>query len=232
MGAEAFRLAGIFHTGSETFDGQIAYLPVKAMQDLLVVKNKVNHFVIALDNIEMTDAVAQELKEKLAGKPLQVLRWNDVDHEIVGVQRFQNALLDVVLMVVFAIVALGVLNTLLMSLFERVREFGVLMAIGARPSWVMKLVLIESLLLGLVGTAIGLVAGSVLISYYGHHGLRLPLGEALSYFIPFPDVIFMRFVWERHLVAAGAVLLTSFLAAITPSLRACRLRPAEALRHV
>ncbi|MBI3552492.1 MAG: ABC transporter permease [Elusimicrobia bacterium] len=232
MGAEAFRLSGVFHTGSETFDGQIVYLPVKAMQELLVVGNKVNHFVIALNNIEDTDAVAQQLKEKLAGKPLQVLRWKDVDHEIVGVQRFQNALLDIVLTVVFAIVALGVLNTLLMSLFERVREFGVLMAIGARPSWVMKLVLIESLLLGAVGTVFGLIAGSLLIGYYGHHGLRLPLGEALSYFIPFPDVIYMRYVWEKHLFAAGAVLVTSFLAAITPSLRACRLRPAEALRHV
>ena len=59
------------------------------------------------------------------------------------------------LFVVFAIVALGILNTLLMSLFERVREFGVLMAIGARPHWVLRLVLMESALLGLLGTALG-----------------------------------------------------------------------------
>ncbi len=232
MGAEAFRLAGVFHTGSETFDGQIVYLPVKAMQDLLVVGNRVNHFVIALNDIGQTDVIAQELREKLAGQPLQVLRWKDVDHEIVGVQRFQNALLDIVLMVVFAIVALGVLNTLLMSLFERVREFGVLMAIGARPSWVMKLVLIESFLLGLVGTVIGLVIGSLMIAYFGRNGLHLPLGDALSYFIPFPDVIYMRYEWSSHAFAAGSVLVVSLLAAIAPSLRACRLRPAEALRHV
>jgi ABC-type lipoprotein release transport system permease subunit len=232
MGAEAFRLAGVFHTGSETFDGQIVYLPVKAMQELLVVGKRVNHFVVKLDDIGMTDTVAQELREKLSGQPIQVLRWKDVDHEIVGVQRFQNALLDIVLMVVFAIVALGVLNTLLMSLFERVREFGVLMAIGARPTWVMKLILIESLLLGCVGTALGLAIGSSMIGYFGHNGLRLPIGDALSYFIPFPDVIFMRYSWEKHLFAAASVLVTSLVAAITPSLRACRLRPAEALRHV
>ncbi len=232
MGAEAFRVSGIFHTGSLSFDGQIVYMPLAACQELLATGRNINHFAIRLKDIDDADRIKQELSEKLAGQPVQVLSWKDVDHEIMSIQRFQDGLLDIVLIVIFAIVALGILNTLLMSLFERVREFGVLMAIGARPRWVMKLVLLESIILGCIGTAIGLAMGISMIAYFHHAGLRLPVGDALSYFIPFPSVIFLRAVWSSHAFAACAVLATSIVAAIAPALRACRLRPAEALRHV
>ena len=232
MGAEALRLVGIFHTGSQSFDGQIVYLPLEAMQEVLQTGNKVNHFVGRLKDITQVDAVQQDLSAALGQGKVQVLTWKNVDHEILSIQEYQDGLLDVILVVVFLIVALGILNTLLMSLFERVREFGVLMALGARPSWVMKLVLIESVTLGTMGTIFGLIVGSAMILHYGRVGLPLPVGDAFSYFLPFPSVIFMRFSWDSHLFAALAVQLTSVVAAIPPALRACRLRPAEALRHV
>ena len=232
MGAEAFRLVGIFHTGSVSFDGQIIYVPLAALQELLGAGKKINHFVARLNDIQDADRVQQELSEKISGRPLQVLSWKNVDHEILGIQNFQNGILDVVLIVVFVIVALGILNTLLMSLFERVREFGVLMAIGANPAWVMKLVIIESLILGVLGTLLGLAVGSSLIAYFGVAGLHLPVGDALSYFIPFPSVIYLRYAWAHHLFAAFSVLATATLAALPPALRAGRMRPAEALRHV
>jgi ABC-type lipoprotein release transport system permease subunit len=160
------------------------------------------------------------------------LAWSDIDHEIIGVQAFQNAILNIVLIVVFAIVALGILNTQLMSLFERVREFGVLMAIGARPRWVMSLIVTESALLGAVGTVCGALIGAAMIAHFGRTGLHLPVGDAFSYFLPFPSVIFMRPSWAAHLFAGAAVFTTALAAALPPALRAGRLRPAEALRHV
>jgi ABC-type lipoprotein release transport system permease subunit len=96
----------------------------------------------------------------------------------------------------------------------------------------MKLVLCESVILGGLGTILGLLAGSAMIAWYGRQGLELPLGEAFSYFLPFPSTIYLRYSWDVHLRAVIAVLATSVIAAIGPSLRACRLRPAEALRHV
>ncbi len=232
MGAEAFRVVGIYHTGSVSFDGQIIYIPLAAAQELLVAGVKVNQFVARLDEIDEADHIQVELSAKVSGKPVQVLTWKNVDHEIVSIQKFQNGLLDVVLLIIFSIVALGILNTLLMSIFERIREFGVLMALGARPRWVLKLVLLESVILAMVGTAFGLAAGSLLILYFGRVGLPLPIGDALSYFLPFPSVIFLAFTWPGHLFAAASVLVAAVLAAIAPALRACRLRPAEALRHV
>jgi putative ABC transport system permease protein len=209
-------------------------MPLAVAQEMLGVGAKVNHFVMRLDQLHTADETRYELGSKLksAGLPLQVLTWQDVDHEIVAIQRFQDGILDIVLFIIFVIVALGILNTLLMSLFERVREFGVLMAIGARPGWVMRLVLIESVLLGSIGMLFGVAIGSAMIIYFGKAGLALPIGDAMSYFIPFPKVIYLHYAWKSHLFAAASILFTSVVAAIPPALRACHLKPAEALRHV
>ena len=74
--------------------------------------------------------------------------------------------------------------------------------------------------------------GAAIIGYYGRWGLALPLGDAISYFMPFPSVVFLRPAWASHLGAGLCVMAVSLLAALPPALRAGRLRPAEALRHV
>lgn len=232
MGAEAFRLVGLYKTGSESFDNQIVYVQLAAFQELLARPGQVNNYVAKLKDIEQAEDVQKDIAAVLKGLPLRVLSWKQIDHEILGVKAFQDAILFIVLCVVFAIVALGILNTQLMSLFERVREFGVLMAIGARPRWVMRLLLVESALLGAVGTVFGVCVGAALIAHFGRAGLSLPVGEALSYFLPFPSVIFMRPNWLAHAYACLAVFTTTILAALPPALRAGRLKPAEALRHV
>jgi ABC-type lipoprotein release transport system permease subunit len=232
MGAEMFRLVGISETGSETFDGQMVWVPLAAVQELLGRPGQANELAARLKDIGQADAVAADFNAKLGPGNVRSLAWRSIDKEIIGIQDFQDGLLSIVLGVVFAIVALGILNTQLMSLFERVREFGVLMAIGARPRWVVRLLLVESALLGAVGTASGAVLGAGLIAHFGRRGLRLPVGDALKYFLPFPSVIYMRPAWDLHAFACATVFAVTLLATLPPALRAGRLRPAEALRHV
>ncbi len=232
MGADVFRVVGIHETGSESFDGQMVWIPLKAMQDLLGRPGQANQLAAKLKDIDQAAAVAADLDAKLGPGNVGALSWRSIDKEIIGIQAFQDGLLTIVLGVVFAIVALGILNTQLMSLFERVREFGVLMAIGARPRWIVRLLMTESALLGLVGTALGVVLGAVLIDHFGRYGLALPVGEAFKYFLPFPSVIFLRPSWILHGFACATVFVVTLLATLPPALRAGRLKPAEALRHV
>jgi len=177
------------------------------------------------------DAISFFTVRGIAGEPLKVLTWREVDEEITGVQAYQNAILKIVLGIVFLIVALGILNTVFMSLFERVREFGILKAMGARPSFVLRLVLVESCLLGGLGGGAGVLIGSALIAYYRQEGLPLPIGEAMSQFLPFDTVLHLRFDWPTHQTAMAAVVITSLLAALPPALRAARLKPVDCLRH-
>jgi len=232
MGAEVFRVVGIHETGSESFDGQIVWIPLKAMQDLLGRPGQANQLAAKLKDIDQAEAVRADVDARLGPGPIGALSWRQIDKEIIGIQAFQDGLLTIVLGVVFAIVALGILNTQLMSLFERVREFGVLMAIGARPRWVVRLLILESALLGLVGAAFGLLLGALLIAHFGRHGLNLPVGDAFKYFLPFPSVIYLRPSWGMHAFACATVFVVTLLATLPPAFRAGRLKPAEALRHV
>ncbi len=232
MGAEVFRLVGISETGSESFDGQMVWIPLSAMQELVGRPGQANQLVIKLKDINESAAVAADLDAKLGPGAVGALSWRSIDKEIIGIQAFQDGILTIVLFVVFAIVALGVLNTQLMSLFERVREFGVLMAIGARPRWIIRLLMMESALLGAVGTILGLGIGAILIAHFGRTGLRLPVGDAFKYFLPFPSIIYLRPAWAQHAFACGTVYFVTLLATLPPALRAGRLKPAEALRHV
>jgi ABC-type lipoprotein release transport system permease subunit len=202
------------------------------MQEMLGRPGQANQLAARVRDIEQADEVAAGIDALLPAGNIRAISWKAIDREIISIQAFQNGILTIVLVIVFAIVALGILNTQLMSLFERVREFGVLMAIGARPRWIVRLILAESLLLGLVGALLGLALGSSLIAYFGRHGLRLPVGDAFSYFLPFPSVIYMIPAWRLHLFACASVFLITLLASLPPALRAGRLKPAEALRHV
>ncbi|MFI5348909.1 MAG: ABC transporter permease [Elusimicrobiota bacterium] len=232
MGAEVFRIVGVSETGSEAFDGQMAWIPLRAMQEMLGRPGQANQLAAKLIDLNQASAVAADFNVKLGPGNIRSLTWKEIDREIIGIQAFQDGLLTVFLSVVFAIVALGILNTQFMSLFERVREFGVLMAIGARPRWIVRLLLFESALLGLVGTALGIALGAAMIGHFGRYGLNLPVGDAFKYFLPFPSVIYLRPSWGIHLFACATVFLITLLATLPPALRAGRLKPAEALRHV
>lgn len=232
LGAERFRVAGIYRTGSATFDGQIVYVPLKSLQSLLVADGKINNLVIRLRDAERAQEVRDRLAARLRGLPVVTLAWSDIDQELVAVRRYQDALLAIVLAVIFAIVALGVVDTMMMSMFERVREFGLLMAMGARPFFVVRLILLEAGLLCLLGAACGLSAGAGLILHYGRRGLALPLKDAVGYFMPFDSVLRLRFNWPMHLLALAAVLATSLVGGIIPALKAARMKPTESLRYL
>lgn len=231
LSAEAFRVSGLFKTGSVVYDGQIIYVPLPSAQRLLVCGKEVSVVALCVKEIDRIEAVQKELAVILAGEPVNVLTWKESASEIISVKEFQDAILLVVLIIIFAIVALGIFNTMLMSLFERIREFGLMMSLGARPHQVSALILAESALLGILGTLLGLAGGCAVIAYFGKTGIPLPIGDALGYWMPFDKVIFLKFAWRELFLSAVAALLTSMGAAVFPALRASRIRPVEALRH-
>ena len=231
LSAEAFRLCGIYKTDSPVYDGQIVYIPLTASQRLLVCGQEVSIVAVKAHRIEDIDPIREKLIAALKGQSVSILTWREVASEIVGIQKFQNAVLLVVMLIIFAIVALGIFNTLLMSFFERIREFGLMMALGAKPSHVAFLILAESVILGFLGIVIGLAFGSAVIFYFGKQGIPLPISDAIGYWMPFDRIIYLKFTWPEHFLSCAAALLASILAAVFPAIHAARLKPADALRH-
>lgn len=231
MQSELFRLAAILDTGSLVYDGQVAFVRLDAAQKLRGRPGLVSCVAAKLKDSSKTFAVARDMRPRL-NETDTVLTYEELGSEIAGIKRFQDALWFVINLVILLVVWLGILNTVSMSFFERIREFGVMRAIGARLGVLVSMLLLEAALLGALGAALGLLLGRSLVGWFGAGGLRLPVGEALTYFMPFDDRIFMRPIWEKHLQAAAAAVAVSLLAAVAPALRAARLSVTQALRHL
>lgn len=232
MASELFRVAGIYHSGSESYDGQVVYVPLEAAQRLRAVPGKVSYLVATLHAVERIGEVERDLGPWAAAEGGELVSFRKIGREVEGIIRFEDAILAVILVVIFAIVGLGILNTVAMSMFERVREFGVLRALGARPATVVRMIGLEALMLGALGAALGLALGLGFIGYWGVAGLHLPVGKALSYWIPFESVIYLRPIWELHLGSAALLVLVSLVSAAGPAFRASRLVVAQALRSL
>ncbi len=231
LSAELFRLKGLFKTGSPVYDGQIVYIPLMAAQKLLVCGDEISVVSMHLKNIDDIGEVRMELSQILQAEPVNVVTWKESAHEIVSIQKFQNAILLVVLIIIFGIVALGIFNTLLMSFFERIREFGLMLALGSKPAHVASLILCEAFFLGTLGMLLGNLLGSVIILYFGKNGLPLPIGDVIGYWMPFDKVIYLKFAWKELILSSIAAVFTSLLSAIFPAMRAAKLQVAQALRH-
>lgn len=232
MQSELFRVAGLFHTASVTYDGQIVYVPLAMAQRIRGQEGRASHVAARLTDGDALEPFVADLGGALGDPGAVVLTYKDVGSEVVGIKKFQDAILIVVMFVIYAIVGLGILNSISMSLFERIREFGVIRAVGARPSVLVRLILAEATLLGGAGVLAGAAMGGALIAVFGASGLHLPLGTALSYFMPFDNVVFMRPQWALHARSGLGLWAVCVLAAVGPAVRAARLVVSDALRHV
>ncbi|TPW19279.1 MAG: ABC-type transport system, permease component [Elusimicrobia bacterium] len=232
MQSELFRVAGLYHTASVTYDGQIVYVPLAMAQRIRGAEGKASHVAARLHDGDALEGFSADLGGVLGDPGAIVLTYKDVGSEVVGIKKFQDAILIVIMLVIYLIVGLGILNSVSMSLFERIREFGVIRAVGARPSVLVRLILAEAALLGGVGVLAGAALGGALIGVFGVSGLHLPLGTALSYFMPFDNVVYMRAQWGLHARSALGLWAVCVGAAVGPAVRAARLVVSEALRHV
>lgn len=232
---KSVRVAGIYETGSYTWDASICYMHRADAQEILGwEEDEFNSIAIKLKDATEIESVKKDLEKSLeiSARGLKILTWKDVGSEIVHIKQFQDSVLYLIMIVIFIIVALGILNTMLMSLFERIREFGLMMALGAKRKQVALLLLAESAWLGLTGLLWGGLWGMGIIVFFHFVGMPLPLGQALSYFLPFEKTLHLRFAWGNHFVAVLCVILVSILAGLIPAIRVTRLKAAEALRHV
>lgn len=220
-----FELIGIFQTFSKEFDDRAVRIPLAAAQELLDTQGA-STIVVVLERTDETDQVTATLTPWIASAGLELQTWvelNDFYEKAVALYKRQFGVLQ---LIVLAMVVLSVANSINMSVFERVGEFGTMMALGDRGSKVFRLVLTESALLGSIGSAIGVLLGVALALGISAVGIPMPpppngnLGYTASIRIV-PSVLAMAFL-------VGFVATT--LAALLPAYRVSRIAVADALR--
>jgi lipoprotein-releasing system permease protein len=219
-----FRVVGIFESGFSDVDSQYGFVPLEAAERVFDA-DTVNAIELHLDDIYAAPQVA-EAADRIVGTKLTATTWMEQLHGILNALRMEKLVTAVTIGLIIMIGALNILITLTMMVMEKTRDIAVLMSMGARRAQIRRVFMLQGVLIGAVGTAIGLISGYALSFLADHYRwLRLDADVyALSYvpFAPRP----LDGIW-----IAAAALLISFAATIYPATSATRVAPAEALRY-
>ncbi|HXZ85142.1 MAG TPA: FtsX-like permease family protein, partial [Myxococcota bacterium] len=231
-----FRVSGLFRTASSEFDKSTVFLTLADAQRLLGVGDRVQEIALALDDAAALPAVQARARAELPrvrpDQPLEILTWKEREPRLAAILDLMSSTAWVAYAAVFAGMVFGIANALLMSVYERIREFGVLRSLGLPARQLLVLVLLESLLLTLGGALLGVGLGIGAVLVLGHFGVSLGEFAGTLGQLGVGPRVYPRLESEDWTWPLGLAVVTALLAAIWPASKAARLRPAEATRHI
>jgi ABC-type lipoprotein release transport system permease subunit len=230
MIAESFTLVGIITSGEMGLDSGMAITSLSTLQEMVDMQGLVTTFVINVDEAQLPGLTAS-LAQALAGEPLEIMPWHTMFPVMKEWVTLHNGFLYLFLGIVLFIVLAGELNTLLLSMLDRTREFGILMAIGTTRHQIAFLMVVEAVAIGIIGILLGTLLGYLIILLTGMIGIDLSilLGSTSRFYVD--PLIYPQLKLEHLGVTASAILAASILSGIYPAWRASLLRPVEAIRN-
>lgn len=222
---ERFRVAGIFHSGFYQYDSAMGFVSLKAAQRLFGEADVISVISFKVDNLYNAPAIGREI-EKAAGAGYMTTNWMEQNRQLFRALKLEQVVTFIVIGLIVCVAALNILTALTMMVMEKSRDIAVMMSFGVRPEQVRRIFLLEGLLIGVAGTALGLVAGYVLSWLGGHyHFIHLNAAVYSIDYLPF------AIHWTDGVIVAGVALAVSLLATLYPSRSAARILPAESLRY-
>jgi ABC-type lipoprotein release transport system permease subunit len=233
--SELLRVRGVVATGMAEIDGSLLMVGRERGARLAGMPGEIHELAIILATADDEARVYAELAGLTAAVPgVAAVSWETAMPNLANAIKLDYASQKFLFAIILLIVTIGVVNTLLMSVMERLREFGVVLALGSSPARLRRLVLIEALLLGSVAAVAGCLLGSLATWYL------VVVGIDLQSFIPetleFGGVVFdpvLRATWDLPWMGKIALYVVglTLLAALYPAVKAGRVTPAEAMRH-
>jgi putative ABC transport system permease protein len=220
-------VVGLINSGNAFESKRLGFVPLRFAQDLLDMNGQVNEYLISVANREEIPRVKQDILTAL-GPGYEAQDWKDVRPNVADVISVQRIILTSICFVFLIIAVIGVVNTMLMSVMERTREIGTMMAVGVTRAQVTLLFLLEGIVLALIGGAAGAIGGTLLVKgicAVGGLPITVPGSTALRHILPPAPPFILA-------IAVAAALLGTLGASVYPAWRASRLRPVEALAAV
>ncbi len=223
----AFRVCGFFNTPSSGFDESNVYVRRADLTEYTGL-NQSHEIAVRLADGDNIDAVKSDVEEVVGGQGV-VQDWGEVQPVLAALKGTMNLSNNIVIGVFVVALGFGIINIMLMSVFERTREFAMLMAVGMTGGKVLRLVVMESLMLGGVGSVLGLAASSLMIAVTGKVGLPFGrMAEGLGAF-GVDTVLYPEVSMATYLGTLAMLLVTSVLAALYPARQILKKRLSEAL---
>ena len=233
VGALALRVGGIFETGHEDTDRSLILVPIGTLQEGFDLGDEVHRILVAAQSIGDIDAVARSIELAL-GEGYRTLKWNELMPEIEQGIQIDWVSAQLMYWLLLILVGFAIVNTLMMTVFERTREFGMLLAIGMRPASIMGMLQIEAITMWAIGASIGLALALGVIAWLSQTGIAFAeIAEGMDeisaqYFIP--ERMYPGFAVESIAMSPAVLGLATLGAAFGASFRLRRIRPVDALR--
>jgi ABC-type lipoprotein release transport system permease subunit len=230
MASRAFRITGIFHAEMDSTEKQFAFVHIKTARDMLKLSGGISEVCILLPDGADLDRTAADLLASL-GDGYAVHTWKEILSAITAYLELFDGFMMLWYVVTFIAMGFGIVNTTLMSVFERMREFGVLKALGMKPWWIVRGVLTESVFLLLLGTAAGDLLTMVTVAVLAATGIDLSSLAAGAEFAGMSRIIYPSLTLYDVGVANLVVCLLGVAVSTYPAVKAARFTPVEAMAH-
>jgi putative ABC transport system permease protein len=228
--AGSFRIAGIFRSRNSGFDEMTVFTNFNELGELLGTENRIHEIAIILKDEKKVESVATGLKKQYP--ELLVQTWTELSPEMAMLTGLFDQIMYIVIGIILLALMFGIINTMLMAVLERQREFGMLMAIGMDKPRVFIMVLLESVMLTCVGIPAGILITIGTVDLLAKHGIDLSsFSQALSQF-GFSNVIYPEIPTSMFLPITLMTAFTAILSAIYPAIKALQFKPAEAIRKI
>ncbi|MBF8257250.1 MAG: hypothetical protein HW404_882 [Anaerolineales bacterium] len=223
---QSFIVRGIYSTGTSGFDGFTVLLPLAKAQAFTRAENRASTIFVLLKDTSQTEAVIAALQ----APGYELLTWQKMNELIVQTEDLSSSYMAFFYLIVLGIAATVIVNTQIMSVYERTREIGILSAIGMRGRRVMTIFLAESGLLAVGGILLGLAIGGAVVAYFTRYGLPLDVENFGITGMLFRDKIYAWLTVQDTVRLTLMTFIITLLAGLYPAVLASRMEPIAALR--
>ena len=228
--AGAFRIAGIFESLSPKINETVVYARQSDIGALLGNGNRMHEIAILLNKLEDEPAFTAKMVEKYPDTLVE--SWNELAPELEMMQSQVWINMSVVLFIILGALAFGIINTMLMAVLERVKELGMLKAVGMKKGRIFSMILLETLMMVLVSVPVGIAIATWINHSFQDTGLDLSAWSEGLKDIGYPLVLYPKVMFTDYLTIGLGVGLTAIIAAIYPAMKAIKLKTIEALHTI
>ncbi|OQY32730.1 MAG: hypothetical protein B6243_07135 [Anaerolineaceae bacterium 4572_5.2] len=231
MRKRTMTIIGIYDINLASFERQGLYISLNEAQTLYDLGDNVTEVILYIEITGKEAPIVEALNASLTG--YEITTWKTAIPELSSTVEMKNAIMTGFSAVLLGIAGIGIFNILLMAIYERTKEIGLLGAIGLKPRQITFLFLTEGILIGLVGAVVGTIMGYLITLLLGYYGIDYGFAvDMVDYMALMGSRIYPAFDLELTLQRAGMVAIISALAALYPAIEASRRDPADALHHV
>ena len=225
---DLYEIVGILESGDAIMDRVACYLHIEDAQQLFVLAGRVHEIVVTVSKIKKVAIATEGIRSRINDPSLEVSPWQVVAKSFYQAMKADQQGDAIGRIIIMLIVAIGVLNTVLMSVLERTREYGVLKAVGTKPRQIFSLVIAEVVIIAIASICIGAILGIIINYLLSINGIKLP--QEFTYGGMKFGTMYTEVNMQSLIIPAITVMLSAIIVSLFPAIKAARILPAKAMR--